>query len=138
MADGTYEHRITVLEGAVNTIDKALNGQDNQDGIVQQVAHIVAYVKYQEGLEAGARAARKRAIAVFIFALTTLGSLAGWGINHLWNIVAPPAAAIIEEYWEHHPQGKVAPKEIHPPGSSAVYSVHNRAPQDAGIRSQSQ
>ena len=35
----------------------------------------------------------------------------GCCLAHLWNVIEPPAAAIIQEYWAHHPDAKSQPSD---------------------------
>ena len=85
----------------------------------------------QNAIDARERAKSARELQMWIAGgvCFLLLCISGWGINKIWNIVAPPAAAIIQEYWKNHPETRVV---THPQGAAEVYSstyIH----QDAGM-----
>jgi len=80
--------------------------------------------------EKKAASARKLARKVAVGVAMTLLSIAGWVGHTVWVIVAPPIAAIIEEYYEHHP-GAVHRGYFEIPPNPSV-SSNQHPPQDAG------
>jgi hypothetical protein len=109
------EGKVEALLNAFNRLDREVNG-NGQPGMAQKIDKIVAYVEYQEGMEEAMREVRKKAkdtrkLILWILGIAISGAttVTGWGVHHLWSVIEPPAAAIIEEYWAHHPQA-VAPK----------------------------
>lgn len=116
--DRRTNERIDAMDGRIDNLDHQLNG-DARPGIVDQIETIVAYVNRQNGKEEAFAEARQRAkdtrkliIWILGIILSAVGTLAGWGAVHLWNVVEPPAAAIIEEYWKNHPQAVERQKGI--------------------------
>jgi hypothetical protein len=106
-------------------IDRQVNG-NGQPGIVQQIGEIHDWVTYQRGLEEGMVKARRRAKVtaniVRAIGVALLGFLS-WAGKEAWDVVAPPAAAIIREYWDHHPSLATPPKL----GQSEPATAHNTA-----------
>jgi len=132
------EGEVSGLSDALNHLDHEVNG-NAQPGMAQKIDKIAAYVEYQEGLEKGMRDARQRAkdtrkliIWTLGIVISCAGSLAGWGIHHLWLVIEPPAASIIEDYWEHHPQTRVTPSPA-PKTTGEMTTARRNAQQDATI-----
>ena len=117
-----------VSRAEYSSLDRLVRG-NGQPGIVQKLDRIVGWVERQEGLEEAKRGARSRAKWVFGIVLTVFIGLGGWAFNHIWGIVAPPAGAIIQEYWEHHPAAKIRQKSI----SGSIDPAYAENKQDAGI-----
>ena len=108
---------------------RTVNG-NGQPGVVQKLDRIIGYVERQEGMEAARRGARARAKWVFGLVLTVFLALTGWGFNHLWAVVEPPAAAIIKDYWEHHPEARGLPQPQQKNSSgidNSAYSMNRNA-----------
>ena len=131
------EVRVDALSTRLDNFDHEVNG-NGQPGMRQNIEKIAAYVKYQEGLETAYREARikakdtrKMVIATLTFCIGTMSGLVGWGLHHLWTVVEPPAAQIIEDYWAHHPQADYKQKRLTVPVGE-VYSAHESSSQDAG------
>ena len=108
--DKSINGRMDSIDERMERFDHQING-NAQPGVVQQISKIAAYVERQEGKEEAFEIARQRAkdtrkliIWILGIILSAVGSLVSWGAVHLWYVIEPPAAAIIEEYWEHHPQ----------------------------------
>ena len=109
-------------------IDRQVNG-NGQQGIVQQIGEIHGWVTYQKGLEEGmvkARARAKRTARIVMAIAGAMLPLVGWVGKQAWEVVAPPAAAIIREYWEHHPSLSTPPKL----GQSEPDTARNTAPDE--------
>jgi len=107
----------------ITRVVKQLDG-NGQPGVVQQIQEIHQWVSRQEGKEEAEavakadalilaagnerKAARARSLAKWVAGavFTCLITLFGWMGHGVWVLIAPPAGAIIREYWERHPDSK--------------------------------
>ena len=105
------------VQADISRLDRQMNG-NGQPGVVALVTKIAAWVERKEGEEEGEAKAKETAIVLAAknekkaarsrriirgIAVAVLGLL-GWAGKQVWDVVSPPAAAIIEEYYEHHPR----------------------------------
>ena len=102
---------MTSLNEKIYNLDKVING-NGQPGIDQKVDAIIASLAEQRGASQASNDMRKRIIWVVGVVGTALCSVAGWGLHKAWDSLEPPAAAIVEDYWAHHPQSRVKPPEV--------------------------
>ena len=111
-----FEAAHKAVQADIARLDKQMNG-NGQPGVMQFLGNINAYVEHQKGKEQAEndakqdslnlaalnerKSARSRALVRWVaggVGLCLLG-IFGW----TWSVVEPPVAAIIEEYYQHHP-----------------------------------